>query len=373
MGDAALAAAVDRLAADRAPLVAAATARVTAGVPALAALPAGAVDAFVELLLEDAAPAVLDDRQPSEALLRELAPFVEQRAELGVAVDDVLRGLHLGSQVVVDALLAEVDPPLDGPATARVMRRVEEWLDRVRRQVLVVHRRTEIELAQQGRDRSNALLAAVLDPRQALSGHDPGDVPVDLSGPLHLTRSRPAVGQPAWSVERAVVALLPGPALGGVVDGDVVTLGAGPLVRAPDGLRVAVGGPVEAADLPEVHRLLGVALALDDGPGLVDLVAVAERVAQAGAPVLGRLLHRALLPGLDPARREHRDLLATVERYVAEGARLDATATGLHVHPNTVKHRLARWRRLTGTDPAAPAGRAELLWAVRVALYSERG
>lgn len=50
---------------------------------------------------------------------------------------------------------------------------------------------------------------------------------------------------------------------------------------------------------------------------------------------------------------------------------MDRTAADLHVHVNTVKHRLSRHRALTGTTLDDPGRRGSLAWAVRVALDAE--
>lgn len=58
------------------------------------------------------------------------------------------------------------------------------------------------------------------------------------------------------------------------------------------------------------------------------------------APVLSQ--PRGPLPG---------HLADAVKAYAAEGFSIAAAGEALHVHPNTVKYRLERWRELTGWDP----------------------
>lgn len=365
--------AVARALDDKPGLVAAAAGHVRGQVPALQGLPHAAVEAFVDLLLTDALHAVVDGEDPSDDVLRELEPFVVQRAELGVAVDDILRGLHLGSGVIIDALLDLVDPELTGRQAADLMRRVDTWLDLIRRRVLLVHRRTEIELAQAGRDRSSALLASLLDPQQAPDLDQLAALGLRPDQPLHLTRTRPATAGTAWAAERAWRAQLDGAALSGVVDGDVVGISAAATTRAVEGLRLAVAGPVPLEDLAETHLLLGLALDLDPAPGLVLLHTVADRVAQARNPLLAQLLSQALLAQLDPQRREHHDLLTTVAAFCDNAGRLDRTASELHVHVNTVKHRLGRFHALTDGALDDVATRPSLRWAVQVSLAGVDG
>ncbi|MFF5472152.1 PucR family transcriptional regulator [Streptomyces achromogenes] len=56
---------------------------------------------------------------------------------------------------------------------------------------------------------------------------------------------------------------------------------------------------------------------------------------------------------LEPRRevaRQHPELAETVLRFAENGFSLSSTARVLHVHPNTVKYRLQRWRQLTDWD-----------------------
>ncbi|MFF9580795.1 PucR family transcriptional regulator [Streptomyces achromogenes] len=56
---------------------------------------------------------------------------------------------------------------------------------------------------------------------------------------------------------------------------------------------------------------------------------------------------------LEPRRevaRQHPELAETVLKFAENGFSLSSTARVLHVHPNTVKYRLQRWRQLTDWD-----------------------
>ncbi len=76
---------------------------------------------------------------------------------------------------------------------------------------------------------------------------------------------------------------------------------------------------------------------------------------------VARRLARTILEPLD----QHPDLLATLVAYMVHGPSLPAVAKRLYLHPNTVAYRLARVKELTGRDPKAPAGVAELFLALR--------
>ncbi|MFB7287541.1 PucR family transcriptional regulator [Actinacidiphila glaucinigra] len=60
-----------------------------------------------------------------------------------------------------------------------------------------------------------------------------------------------------------------------------------------------------------------------------------------------------LAPLLEPAvgpAASHPELALTVRGFADNGFSLSATGRALHLHPNTVKYRLNRWRELTGWD-----------------------
>ncbi|WP_460369744.1 helix-turn-helix domain-containing protein, partial [Actinocorallia lasiicapitis] len=86
-----------------------------------------------------------------------------------------------------------------------------------------------------------------------------------------------------------------------------------------------------------------------------------------GEPALGALLADTLLPALDRADPFHRELARTVLAYLDEGGGVEAAAAVLHVHPNTVKYRVRRFRQLTGDplDRLGVAATAHRWWALR--------
>jgi sugar diacid utilization regulator len=92
--------------------------------------------------------------------------------------------------------------------------------------------------------------------------------------------------------------------------------------------------------------------------GLLPVTDLALAIAADAYPGLGEMLADDFLARLDPAEEFHRLLAETVLVYLSKGNRADLTAAALHVHPNTVKHRLRRFGELTGFDAAAPGGDA---------------
>jgi DNA-binding PucR family transcriptional regulator len=153
--------------------------------------------------------------------------------------------------------------------------------------------------------------------------------------------------------------------------------------RLPAGaaMLVIAGPAVPPGELAEVYRLCRIALASARRRGLHGLrrlTALAMPVALDAHPKLGELLVREYLARLDAADEFHRLLAETALTYLDHGSRADHTAVALHVHPNTVKHRLRRLARLTSFDEPAPPGEtlAHALrwrWALRAWLDSRAG
>ena len=90
--------------------------------------------------------------------------------------------------------------------------------------------------------------------------------------------------------------------------------------------------------------------------GLHDVTDLATLIAVDAYPQLGVALADMLLDGLDPAKDFHRLLAQTALTYLYRGGNADATGAALHVHPNTVKHRLRRFTELTAFGAAGGQG-----------------
>ena len=58
-------------------------------------------------------------------------------------------------------------------------------------------------------------------------------------------------------------------------------------------------------------------------------------------------------------------MLTTVEHYLANDSNVETTAAALDVHPNTVRHRLARFEEATGRFLRATETLVEFWWAAQ--------
>jgi DNA-binding PucR family transcriptional regulator len=156
-------------------------------------------------------------------------------------------------------------------------------------------------------------------------------------------------------------------ALVGVIDGDVVGLVSTRPVAADVGFPVGVGGPASldavqgafatASRVHDVARSLGLT-------GVVHLADLGIKVAVASEPVLGELMVERTLAPLHRDGEFGEAITRTLEAYLGCGGRIKSTAHRLGVHPNTVRHRLARFEELTGRRVDDIEVMIEVWWAL---------
>src|SRR5215210_1542724 len=161
-------------------------------------------------------------------------------------------------------------------------------------------------------------------------------------------------------VEPLIVALVPAPA------------DRGELERAVRGRRAALGpevswqeSAVSFARAREVLRLAGHG-GIDDGDSL--LVAESHKLSLllgADRRLARDVAESALAPLQSETELSRERLGSTLDAWLRYRGRTEAVAKALHVHPQTVRYRLARLRELFGTRLDDPDGRFELELALR--------
>ncbi|NUS44906.1 MAG: helix-turn-helix domain-containing protein [Mycobacteriaceae bacterium] len=121
----------------------------------------------------------------------------------------------------------------------------------------------------------------------------------------------------------------------------------------------------DACDIPaaadQAHQLLDMVQRLEMAGGLHGFDSLAHEY-QLTRPGPGRERLCTLLDPLDG----HPDLLATLQRHIANDLNRRRTARVLHIHTNTLDYRLKRIGALTGFDPTHPGG----MWYLRSALVA---
>lgn len=178
-------------------------------------------------------------------------------------------------------------------------------------------------------------------------GLDPDATFYALHVPLHGPDPRRA-----RDLRRAMLDSAPG-AVVAIVEDRVV----GIATRRPlDRSAVAVmgcSGPAPLHGLAEAFAEARCAAetAVDLGvEGLVDFARLGAAPLLVAAHEAAAALDRRHCAPLDAEGRLGHDIARTVARYLANDHNVDATAADLHVHRNTVHHRLRRFRELTDLD-----------------------
>lgn len=135
-------------------------------------------------------------------------------------------------------------------------------------------------------------------------------------------------------------------------------VGVGGLAADASGLRTAVVEARHACRFARLRRDAGWATHDQVGSHSLLLALQDEEVLAA--------FRRALLRPLEEhdARRRSR-LVETLDRFLSSGCRWQETASALHVHVNTLRHRLDRVEQLTGRDLGSMEDRVDLYIALR--------
>ncbi|OPG04474.1 CdaR family transcriptional regulator [Microbispora sp. GKU 823] len=164
--------------------------------------------------------------------------------------------------------------------------------------------------------------------------------------------------------------------------------------ESPTGDVLIVQPPARTADPPRpvLAALAGVrcgvspvVAGLSQAPRAVRLASAAAGASRAGAgprrledawldvfvagsrELAAELAHQVLGPLSALGEAEGERLLETVRTHLAGSGSVADTATALYCHRNTVQHRFARFRELTGRDVRVPEDAAVVALALRAA------
>jgi hypothetical protein len=138
------------------------------------------------------------------------------------------------------------------------------------------------------------------------------------------------------------------------------------LRRALDGRRAAIGPAMPPRDAQRSLRWARLALGLG-GRGLIEARDHLATLILLGDRELAHALATERLgPLFELPDPEQRRLLETLRAWLDHQRHTPGVAAELHVHPQTVRYRIARLRELLGDALETPEGRFELQMALRV-------
>jgi hypothetical protein len=342
------------------PLVGRIVERIRDEVPDFRRLPASTLARAVRGNVGRALAALADLRPPSEAELEGAAAIGRERAEQGLTVDAVLHAYRISISGVW-ARFGELarERGADVGSVLAFSETLWLWGDAVMDVVATAHREIELQLAREEQQRRDTFVLAVLlgtidaaelSRESAGYGLDPEREYLAFRARARAPR-RPAFGADALvtGLDRDLVGLSPArPAVGG-------------------GAVVGIGPPARLAALPGsfamASRALQTALAFGE-QGVFALEDLGLRPAILADDALGEGFCRRHLEPLGSLGRLGAELEATLRVFFEQDMHINDTARALHVHPNTLRHRLRRFEEATGASLRRTQDLAELWWAL---------
>jgi PucR C-terminal helix-turn-helix domain len=338
--------------------------RIRDEIPDFRRLPADTLAAAVRGNVGRALSALRDLRPPTSAELARAGDVGRERAEQGLSVDAVLHAYRI-SVTGVWSRFGEL-ARARGADVASVLAFSETlwlWADAVMDVVATAHREVELERTREEQQQRDAFVLAVLfgtidatELRRDSAGYG-------LDPDREYVPFRARVSGPSRHV---ALALAGEHGLTATLDHDLVGVAA----RRPepiDGVCAGVAPPARLAELPAAFALAGRALqtALAFGEeGVFSLSDLSIRPAIVIDAALGDAFIARYLDPLAELGRLGDELETTLRAWFDRDMRIDETAQALHMHANTLRHRLRRFEEATNANLRSPADLAELWWAL---------
>ena len=300
------------------------------------------------------------------------------RGELrqGRTLDSLQAAYRVGARVAWRRISqASREANLDAEVLSLLAESIFAYIDELSADSVEGYAEAQAELEDERRRRHRDLVALLV--------REPAAEPADVRAAAQLA---------GWALPERVAALacprqqvgavarqLPTDSLAVVLDGSGCILYADPggpgrlahLRRAADGLPLALGPGGTPVDLPVSWSLACTALrAAEDGvlPAM-GLLQVDDHLADLllfeGGGLSGRIAERRLEPLEQLTAKARERMRETALAYVRHGGNSVAMAAELHLHPQTVRYRIARLRELFGDDLDDPDARFELEIALR--------
>jgi hypothetical protein len=345
-----------------------------AQIPGYARLPDSVVHGQVLEVIRENVDLCLDwvagGGEPDPARFDDFRESAKNRASEGMPLEDLLRAYRSGGTAAWRVLVAEAVPD-ERDALPHAAELIMSYLDTVSGIVAAAYLEERQHLVSEQERSLRALLDALLDGDTLDAGHQATAARLGFAPAGRLAAFAVAIpGAGASDHARAAAGLRTAGALA-VTEGHRVVGLAAPGRIAAGTLPAAAVAVVDAevsrdelaASLADVG--LGMDIALRDGlTGVVTLQELALDMLLARSPRVAADLRERVLGPLGGSAGSRGDLLNTVSTYVQLGCNRQRTANRLHVHPNTLDHRLRRARELTGLDLDDPEDLAVMVLAL---------
>src|SRR4051794_38925061 len=341
--------------------------RIREEIPEFRRVPVEALARAIRGNVSRALTALHDLRPPTDGELEQAAAIGRERAEQGLTVDAVLHAYRISISAVWSRFgeLAR-ERGADVASVLAFSETLWLWADAVMDIVAAAHREVELEQAREEQQRRDAFLLALLTGTLDATELRRESATFGLDADREFTPFR-ARGCGATPLSHRVAVAVAGD------DGLVMSLaralgGAAP--RPPEavaGIVTGVGPPARLETLPAAFamasRALQTAVAFGE-EGTFSLANLSIRPAIVSDEVFGDAFAARYLEPLAGLGRLGAELEETLRTWFDQGMRVDDTARALHVHPNTLRHRLRRFEETTGTTLRDPRHLVELWWAL---------
>ena len=326
-----------------------------------------ALTAAVRRNLDTAMDALRSGNVPEPAALDGAALTARERFESGVPVEEIVGGFRISIALIHERFVdLAVTRRLPAEATVGGVRLMWGVADAFTTRIITEYHALEVDAALRDVHRRGALVHALLAgerPDEARTALNPTaayaaircDI-ADAAGAEGLRRRLEESGSTPSA--RAMV----------VVDGGQC-LGLVSAVPAVADVPVGMGPFGRLDDLPRSDRVAQQALALARRLGRSGAQGVADlgwRLAAASRPDVWQHYADRFLSPLDGDPAYAAEILATLRAWFAAGRNIPRAAQALHVHVNTVRHRLGRFAELTGADLDDPDDLVGVLWVAEL-------
>jgi PucR-like helix-turn-helix protein len=344
--------------------------RIRTAVPDFRRLPRAALRRAVQDTMGRELAALHDVRAPTAAELEGSAAIARERAEQGLSVEATLHAHRVAVSVVWSRFGELARERSAGVACVLAFSEtLWRWADAVMDVVAAAHREVEIQLAREEQQRRDAFVLAALTGSidAAELRRDSAAYGIDPEREYIPFRARSRDGDPTRGLsQRVALALAGDQGLSTGLDGDVIGVAARRPVPTA-GVTVGVGGASGLDTLPaaftQASRALQTALAFGQ-EGVHSLADLSILPAVLVDHALGDAFVARYLEPVAALGRHGTEIELTLRTWLDHGMRMDETARALHVHPNTLRHRLRRFEEASGASLRSASDVVELWWAL---------
>jgi DNA-binding PucR family transcriptional regulator len=338
-------------------------ARIRGDVPGYAAVPDHVLRQGNRRIVGAAVGHLRENRLPDEAELGKIIEIGADRARQGISLEAVLAAYRVSGEEFWTVLSAAARER--GASDSSLLSTVEfvwQWLDFVTVAAAAAHREVEVRGARADERRIGDTVRALLTQPGSGTQRHLRQLGLDPAGRFAALRGRMAPGVTVSTVYEQVSA---NSLIVAAANRDVLGLLASPDSLGPELGTFAIGPQCTVTGLHSSFLVAGRVLTAALRLGLTGshrLNTLRLTTIAATEPEMTLILTDRLLTPLRAKGEYGKEIWRSVVSYVEHGLRVDDTAAALHVHSNTVRHRLAHFTELTGVSLRDPADLAEIWW-----------